>query len=79
MRISKLLALVLLAVFCGCATTQPTASIPAQAGTWQVIALNSQKEDFPDRVALLLNTKTGETWVYTKKSLWQGLGLPSGK
>jgi len=50
----------------GCANTPPTASPTPMAG-WRVIPLNPST-NFPDRIAILVNEQTGDTWTYNAAS-----------
>jgi hypothetical protein len=50
----------------GCASS-PLRADHAES-EWRVVPLATPA--FPDRAALLLNTKTGDTWIYNSSDKW---------
>jgi hypothetical protein len=60
MRLSRWV-LPLLLIASGCAT-QPTA--PVESDHWHVLAVPQGGQNASASQAILLNSKTGETWVY---------------
>ena len=62
----RLLPLATALSLAGCATA-PVKSSP-DASDWRVYPLNTTS--FPDRATLLVNSRTGDTWVYNSADQW---------
>jgi hypothetical protein len=72
MRIGLSLALLGLSlVGCHDSLQEPSHSAEA-AAPWRVIPLTGTA-NYPDRCAILVNQKTGDTWIYNSSDQWTPL------
>lgn len=66
MRLTIALATLMLSL-AGCAGNSATERHPK--GQWRVIPLNpAQNTNYPDRTAILVNERTGDTWIYEPRN-----------